>query len=438
MKLGHWLILLQLAGRFAGMAGNFALLRILSNDGIDILVYLSTAGQFVGSLARMGTDYAFQTETRQYSRQASTAFLLLNLTTSVVVLAGFYVTVGAYGWGNSKDLSKALLVSIGIAVLLESITDLPWEVSQKMGRFKATAARNAVMSITRPIIVVLLYIWAGIEGVVAGFLATSVINLGLGTLTLRDRYLLPRRATFWNLRRRATEIKDYIKRFLSSGWLVGLSAFSAALLVFPLLSRLEDDSYSGLLDYRIGVLLTQVVLAIPAALSPILIVKNTESVLGNNNQESDSRIRRIQLRTCILGIVICAGAAIFVAPAASFISGGRLDTSSPESEAGYLAMISTALLCALREFQLQRPDRGVRLYVGACILIGTNCACFGLGYIFLVPHFGFLGYSLTQYLAALTSLVLLLVRDSFSTIKIQELLAIGLATLLLWVSRIAI
>ena len=84
------------------------------------------------------------------------------------------------------------------------------------------------------------------------------------------------------------------------------------------------------------------------------------------------------------------------------------------------------------------PDRGVRLYLGASILIGTNCACFALGYIFFVPHFGFLGYSLTQYLAALTSLVLLLVRDSFATIKIQEVLAIGLATLLLWVSRIAV
>lgn len=432
------MILLQLAGRFAGLAGNFALLRILSNDGIEMIVYLTTAGQFVGSLARMGTDYAFQTETRKYSRHASIAFILLNLTTSVVVLAGFYVTAGGYGWGNSKELSKAILTTIAIAVLLESVTDLPWEVSQKMGRFKATAARNALMSIIRPIIVALMYVWAGIEGVVAGFLATSVMNLGLGILTLRDQDLIPRRVTFWKLRRRATEIKGYIRRFLSSGWLVGLSAFSATLLAFPLLSRLEVDSYSGLLDYRIGILLTQVVLAIPAALSPVLIVKNTDSVLGNNNHESDSRIRSIQLRTCILGIFICAGASVFVAPATSFILGGRLDTSSPASEAGYLAMISTALLCALREFQLQRPDRGVRLYLGASILIGTNCACFALGYIFFVPHFGFLGYSLTQYLAALTSLVLLLVRDSFATIRIQEVLAIGLATLLLWVSRIAV
>ena len=221
---------------------------------------------------------------------------------------------------------------------------------------------------------------------------------------------------------------------LQIGFFVWLTVLFSSFLGFPLLNKLQvvaGGSVDGLVGYRLSGILTQLILIIPAALTPLLLTKNSHiQSTGSSNQASFyQRIRRCQInmiKVCLpLFIIIALSMPLII----QLIVGDQPSLDTPIMQTAYMVLLSSALISSLLQFQQQRPDEGKRLVQGTLIIVFSSILSYLIGAHFLVPKFYFLGFSLTILSFNCLGLVLFLVRDSLSTLRLREY-ALLLAALL--------
>lgn len=423
LKDHHILLGAEFAGKGFGLLGNALMFRLIPDNTIAFLVYLTSTAQFITSISRLGTDYSYQTTTKQIAYDKTLLFLTFNVSTSLIttiVFYSFFAPANAWGISSAQNsLGYVLQLLIPLSIFIESITDIPWEVIQKLEKFKQFALRNCILGFVKPLLLLAGFFAGGTLGMLIGFFVISVINLCLSFGFLQATWSSK---TFRYLP--VNKILAYLND-LQIGFFVWLTVLFSSFLGFPLLNKLQvvaEGSVDGLVGYRLSGILTQLILIIPAALTPLLLTKNShlQSTASSNQASFYQRIRRCQInmiKVCLpLFIIFALSMPLII----QLIVGDQPSLDTPIMQTAYMVLLSSALISSLLQFQQQRPDQGKRLVQGTLIIVFSSILSYLIGAHFLVPKFYFLGFSLTILSFNCLGLILFLLRDSLSTLRLRE------------------
>ena len=289
-----------------------------------------------------------------------------------------------------NSLGYVLQLLIPLSIFIESITDIPWEVIQKLEKFKQFALRNCILGFVKPLLLLAGFFAGGTLGMLIGFFAISVVNLCLSFGFLQATWSSK---TFRYLPFK--KVRAYLND-LQIGFFVWLTVLFSSFLGFPLLNKLQvvaGGSVDGLVGYRLSGILTQLILIIPAALTPLLLTKNSHiQSTGSSNQASFyQRIRRCQINM----IKICLPLFIVFAFAMPLII-------------NWLLVISNRLISIIngihgafkfswyrRFFNFSNRDQiKVKGSTGHAHHCFSSILSYLIGAHFLVPKFYFLGFSI--------------------------------------------
>lgn len=398
----------QGGSKIINFTASVLMIRIVAPEVVGLFTALLAGSQFVNTIGRAGTNYAYTTLLHSKNHKENQSDLTVTFISFTALISLILAITSATNLFEATDINSSNLtylnsiLRLGLTIMYFSIdaySEILWDIELAMGQFKRVFTRNLYISAMKSCVPLLIVLALPSE---KSYLALTTGLLISSTVSLLAAKRQPSRLETVGQSSPPPSRKISFKlliELLKLGLPLAAVPISLNIFLWPIL--LNIISYSGtseLEGLRIGQLCAQGIGIITGAVMPVLLVKSSE----NPNQAQNNV--NLAFNTCWIAIILVLSSYYSID---KYLIPWIFGTTNFDSLVAARMMVLSAAASGLGQIPLQQVFKPRKIIVITVLQVACTIASAFIGILLFKGSQGLMPYLIISTAAPILLITLL-------------------------------